>query len=152
MAATFTVILLELQPSQLYISSEKLAEMLRTVDFSTPDALDPLPIKRLGTKTILTDGHTRAFAAFRSGLSQARAFWDTDELDWEAYQICVDWCIQEGISSIADLADRVVSPQEYDELWHKRCDAMHRMLEDKRRIGQGPAPIFDEGEFGRHNT
>jgi len=139
MRNTFTVNLLDLQPSQLYISSQKLAKVLEITDFSKPESLGPLPIKRLGGKTILTDGHTRAFAAFRSGLVCIRVFWDTDNLDWEAYQICVDWCMQEGIHTIADFESRVVDSEAYEELWNKRCDIMHRKLEEERRLGHRPS-------------
>lgn len=134
MRNTFTVNLLNLQPSQLYISSQKLAKVLEITDFSKAESLEPLPIKRLGGKTVLTDGHTRAFAAFKSGLVRIRVFWDTDDLDWEAYQICLDWCTQEGINTIADLENRVVDPKAYEELWDKRCDIMHRQLEKERKL------------------
>ena len=43
---TFTVKLLDLQPSQLYISSQKLTKILEITDFSKPESLGPLPIKR----------------------------------------------------------------------------------------------------------
>ena len=81
---------------------------------------------------ILTDGHTKVFAAFLSGFKEINAYWETDELDWEAYEICVDWCVEEGIRSVADLKDKVVEFEDFEALWYKRCQAMHKTLEEKR--------------------
>ena len=67
------------------------------------------------------------------GLSEIRVFWDKDELDWEAYEICVEWCKEAGIYAITDLKDRVVNAEKYELLWHRRCDIMHKELEAKRR-------------------
>jgi NAD-dependent dihydropyrimidine dehydrogenase PreA subunit len=90
-------------------------------------------VKKLGDQIIFTDGHTRAFAAFLCGLSEVRVFWDEDELDWEAYEICVEWCKEEGIHTIADLKNRVVTQREYEKLWLKRCEKMQQDLEKRRR-------------------
>ncbi len=105
---------------------------MRDIDPLRPESLEPIPVKELGNCVIFTDGHTRALAAFLCGFTEVRVFWDEDELDWEAYEICVEWCQAEGICTIADLKDRVVAPGEYDMLWLKRCREMHESLEVKR--------------------
>ena len=132
MIYTFTMRLGKIQPSQLFISSEKLSQVMKEFDPLRIETFRPVPIKKLGKDIIFTDGHTRAFAAYLSGISEIRVFWDEDELDWEAYEICVKWCKEAGIHTIADLNDRVVSAEEYELLWHKRCDVMHKELEEKR--------------------
>ena len=137
MTDTFVMKLEEIQPSQLFISSEKLSQVIRGSVPLTIEALRPIPVKKLGNETIFTDGHTRAFAAYLSGLREIRVFWDEDEMDWEAYEICVEWCKEAGIHTIADLKDRVVSEEEYELLWHRRCDVMHKELEAKRRSKNG---------------
>ena len=81
---------------------------------------------------VITDGHTRAYTAHVAGLEAVPVFSDPDELDWEAYQICVAWCQAEGIYSIADLAGRVVSPADYEGLWYQRCREMQAALAKKR--------------------
>ena len=65
---------------------------------------------------MLTDGHTRALAALLAGRTEVRACWETGGLDWEAYRICVRWCAQEGIRTVADLGGRVVSARDYEGL------------------------------------
>ena len=118
----------DIQPSQLYINSQKLDNVLNWFKSSQYDGYDAIPIKNLNGKVIFTDGHTRAYAAYIRGLKTIKVYWDEDELDWEAYQICVDWCNLEGIKLIEDLKNRIISPAEYEILWLKRCKDMHNQL------------------------
>ncbi|HNT77774.1 MAG TPA: GNAT family N-acetyltransferase [Anaerolineae bacterium] len=124
----------EIQPSQLFVSSGKLSYVMGRFDPPTSDSLDPIPVKMLDNDVIFTDGHTRALAAFLRGLPKVRVFWDEDDLDWEAYRICVEWCKTEGIFTIADLKERVISPEDYEVLWHARCREMQQNLEACRNI------------------
>ena len=117
----------EVQPSQLYISQAKLAQVR-----AAPGLLEPLPVSRLAGRVVLTDGHTRALAAWQAGRSTIEVYWDQDELDWEAYEICVAWCDEAGIRTVADLAGRVVPPAEYEVLWLERCSRMQRALAERR--------------------
>ncbi len=122
----------EIQPSQLLVSSGKLAYVMERFDPPNPDSLDPIPVKALDGDVIFTDGHTRALAVFLSGLPEVRVFWDEDDLDWDAYRICVEWCKTEGIFTIAGLKDRIISPEDYEVLWHNRCREMQQSLEKCR--------------------
>jgi hypothetical protein len=121
-----------IQPSQLYISAHKLTRIRRCFDLSRPESLEPIPVVRLCGRTVYTDGHTRAFAAFSAGLAGVPIYWDEDELDRAAYEICVRWCERAGIHTIAGLAGRVVGPEAYQRLWLDRCARMHRRLEGVR--------------------
>jgi hypothetical protein len=125
------------QPSQLYISARKLARVRLQFDPSQPGSLAPVPVVRLCGKTVYSDGHTRAFAAFTAGHTETIAYWDEDELDGAAYEICVRWCEQAGIHTIADLAGRVVDPGAYRALWLDRCARMHERLAAQRRQMHG---------------
>jgi len=116
----------EIQPSQLYISKEKLAnvkEKFNSKDFST---LEAIPIKKIGEEIFYTDGHTRAFAAYQAGFTEIPVIWEEEKLDWEVYKICIKWCKEQGIFSIADLKGRVVDQKDYEILWYKRCDDLHK--------------------------
>ena len=123
----------EIQPSQLFISSEKLSQVMRSFDQAKHESIEPIPVKKLGDQVVFVDGHTRAFAAFQHGLSEIPVYWEEDELDWDAYEICVEWCKKEGIHTIADLKGRLVSHKEYEILWYKRCEKMHKSLEARRK-------------------
>lgn len=123
----------QLQPSQLYINQDKLSSVQTTTDFSSPEGVQPIPVKDLGGLRMMTDGHTRAFAAYLAGLTSVPTYDDPDNLDWEAYQICVDWCRAEGIHSVTDLAGRVVNAVDYERLWYDRCQIMQSDLAKKRK-------------------
>ena len=81
---------------------------------------------------VLTDGHTRALAAHLSGRTHVAAYIDQDELDLEAYQVCVGWCREAGVHTIADLASRIMTAEEYQRLWYDKCQEMHRRLARQR--------------------
>jgi hypothetical protein len=121
-----------LQPSQLYVSRQKLTKVESMFDFSNPISITPIPVKDLDGLQVVTDGHTRALGAYLAGLPAVPTYADPDDLDWEAYRICVAWCHREGINNIADLAARVVSPEDYERLWYDRCQAMQTDLAKKR--------------------
>ena len=68
----------DIHPSQFYISLEKLRQVEK---WFRPDDLshfEPVPVKRLNGRIIFTDGHTRAFAAYRKGLAKIPLVWDED--------------------------------------------------------------------------
>jgi len=76
-------------------------------------------------------------AAYRCGFDRVPVVWDEDDLDWEAYRICVDWCLAEGIRSALDLEGRLLVPEDYDVLWLGRCVAMQEALEVRRQADRG---------------
>ncbi len=81
--------------------------------------------------------HHRAFAAHRVGFNELRVVWDEDEMDWDAYRICVAWCRDVGVYTIHDLEARVISTEKYTVCWLDRCRAMQEALETKRRCAPG---------------
>jgi len=127
----------KIQPSQLYISSEKLSVVMKMFDPDKPESIEPIPIKRLGNRIVFVDGHTRAFAALLHDLSEVPVYWDDEELNWEEYKVCVEWCRKEGIHTIADLKNRVVPQKDYETLWYRRCERMQKELEAKRERKKG---------------
>lgn len=131
----FVMNLDEIQPSQLYISSEKLSEVMKKSNPVKLETIEPIPVNKLDDQVIFLDGHTRALAAFLSNLLEVRVSWDDDEwndLDLEEYKICVGWCKDEGIHTIADLKNKIISPQDYEVLWLKRCEEMHKYVKTKK--------------------
>jgi hypothetical protein len=131
MTKSFMMKLDEIQPSQLFINSEKLSLVMKTFD-ANPRSIEFIPVKKIGDQVVFVDGHTRAFASFLRGMSKVKVYWEEDELDWDAYEVCVDWCKKEGINTIADLKERVIPSKEYQVLWLDRCEKMPRELEAKR--------------------
>lgn len=120
----FLVPLAGLQPSQLCISEGKLRLVREWFDPGDQACFDPIPLKRLDGRIVMTDGHTRAVAAHFAGWSSVPACWDEDDLDMRAYTVDVQWCEEEVIRSPIDLAGRIVPHRAYERLWRKRCMEM----------------------------
>ena len=131
MVEIFQMEILNIQPSQLYISNQKLQLIQETINPEDPKLEEPIPIKNLNGKTIFVDGHTRAVALHLLGEKTIPVYWEYEELDWNMYEVCVQWCLDEGVHSIIKLANRIVSHKDYELLWYKRCDDLHSSLQQQ---------------------
>ncbi len=132
LAESFIMGLDGIQPTQLYISSEKLARVMGILGRSPPFEYEPIPVKELNGRIVYSDGHTRAFALHRLGAKEIVCCWENEPLDWDEYEVCVGWCLAEGIKTIADLEGRIIEPDAYQRLWLDRCGKMHEEIELKR--------------------
>ena len=129
MGDSFEMELSNIQPSQLYISKQKLAKVKEKFNPKDLSTLTVIPIKKIGKNIYYTDGHTRAFAAYQAGFKRIPVIWEDEDLDWEMYEICLKWCKDAGLYSIVDLSNRIVDQKEYEILWYKRCDELHKKIE-----------------------
>ena len=102
----------DLQPSQLYISKEKLDAIMSWLDPNDFTNFEPVPIKLLDGEIVITDGHTRLVAALLLGLETVPLMWDEDELNWDMYRACVKECKKQGLLSPIDLLKRIVSKDD----------------------------------------
>lgn len=64
MVRTFLMKINAIQPTQLYISSEKLNSVMKDLARTKSMVIERIPIKKLDNQIVFVDGHTRAFAAF----------------------------------------------------------------------------------------
>lgn len=122
----------KIQPSQLYINQTKLNTVLEAIEQNQTQMLEPIPIKEIDGDLVSTDGHTRAVAWLLSGNEYVDVEWEDEDLDWDAYRICVQWCKAKGITTIVDLKQRVISHENYEVLWYGRCKQMQEDLDRKR--------------------
>ena len=122
----------QIQLSQLYISSAKLAIVMKAFESGNEKELEPIPIKELDGNLVSTDGHTRLLAWYLHDYTEVECEWEDVEMDWEAYRICVQWCREEKIDTIADLKDRILDSEEYQVLWLDRCRVMQEELQTSR--------------------
>ena len=127
----------DLQPSQFYISESKLKAVECWLDPENLSGFQPIPVKLLDGKPVMTDGHTRAVAALRAGLTAVPLAWDEDDLDWDMYRACVQACLKRNILSPADLLAWIIPEEDYREKWDTWCDAMQAEIENSRRCQSG---------------
>jgi hypothetical protein len=115
----------DLRPSQLYLNSEKVEAVRKSVGKGSVAQLLPIYVKQMGGDFMITDGHHRAFVAWLNGETAVPTIIDTDEdMDWHAYEVCKDeWCKEAGILTISDLDDRIIPTDDYERLWIGRCEA-----------------------------
>ena len=124
----------DLQPSQFYISAQKLAEVRAWLDPQNLSGFAPIPVKLLDGIPVMTDGHTRAVAALMAGLGRVPLVWDEDDLDWEMYRRCVAACQERGVISPSDLLTRILPEAAYQEEWDRWCDEMQADVWCERAI------------------
>jgi hypothetical protein len=124
----FTVNILSLQPSQLFINKDKLKAIEEIAKIPNVSNFSPLPVKMLNDKMILTDGHTRATFLYLHGIISITVQWDdpwdSPLLNKKVYQQCVDWCIKEGVLNIANLSKRIISKEAYEIQWIQKCASL----------------------------
>ncbi|MHA1989600.1 MAG: hypothetical protein ACW981_01525 [Candidatus Hodarchaeales archaeon] len=132
MVDVFLKSILDIQPSQLYLNAAKIAKIKELYYPISLGNMTPIPIKQLHNDIIFVDGHTRAYMAFRKGITQIPVYWEIDtDLDWEFYEIYVNWCKFEGIKNISHLKNRIVKNSEYKVLWIKKCRKLHNNIGEK---------------------
>ncbi len=117
-----------IQPSQLYLSEKKIEQVLNSLRNSGFENAQPLPVKQLNDNIIFTDGHTRAYLLWLNGYNEIKVIWEDEDLDWKLYEICVEWCKQAGIRTIADLKNRIIDHESYKIKWIERCKKMGEKL------------------------
>ena len=116
-----------IRPSELYLSSLKLKKI-----GSKEHEIGALPVKQIAGELFYLDGHHRAYKLYMEGREEVKVYDDEDNLDWLEYLICVNWCRDEGIDSIADLGERIVEEALFKKLWLDRCKEMHEQVDDDR--------------------
>ncbi len=123
---TFRVAVDSLHVGQFYLSTRKLRGALDDFD---PAGLRPFSVRTLDGEITLTDGHHTAFVAMLMGMDEVEVSYDTDDWDWDRWEVSTRECRHQGIFRLADLVGRVVTHEKYEELWCGYCDAVHDQFE-----------------------
>lgn len=118
----------KIQPSQLYLNAAKLAKVKELYKPILLDSLPPIPIKELDNEIIFTDGHHRAYIAVSLGFENLPVYWETENLSWNLYRVCVGWCKEENITTILDLKKKIVKNTEFKKLWIKKCADLRKKM------------------------
>lgn len=122
-----------LKLSQIYLSQKKIDNVLTWFDgslrnFQPISARDFLNDGNLH----ITDGHTRAYVAWQHGIEKIPYVYDEDEivtceLGQIQYQEDIVWCDRFGLQHISALKDRILSEDDYEDLWRGRCGKMYNL-------------------------
>lgn len=122
-----------LQLTQIYLSQKKIAKIFLWFDPSLKN-FEPIPVRDFLNNGSLhmTDGHSRAFAAWKNGVKQIPCVYDEDEivactLGQIQYEKNIEWCRRFHLQHISDLEHRILPENEYEELWIGRCEKMHHL-------------------------
>ena len=123
----------DLAVSQLYLNRAKLESLEKRCGADGAGRWPPLPVHDFGDgRLTLTDGHHRAFIAFRRK-SRVPIVYDTDAIVTGGqgrllYESALLWCRRSRLRSVADLESRIVSDAEYRVLWDGRCERARNLL------------------------
>ena len=124
----------ELGLSQIYLNNQKLLNIEKWFNSNDLSKFHPLPVHDFGNgKLTLTDGHSRAFIAYKYGLDKIPVVYDTDEITTSdigqsLYKNDIVWCERFHLNDIRDLEARIISNEEYQKLWIDRCDRAYDLL------------------------
>lgn len=120
--------------SQIYLCSEKIASVTEWFHPKCMEHFQPLPVHDFGNNTYtLTDGHTRAYVAYKNGISVLPVYYDKDEIVTNQigqmlYRADMEWCRRFQLSHIKQLEHRIVNKSRYQKLWMDRCDRSYNLL------------------------
>lgn len=120
--------------SQIYLSSDKIASVVEWFNPQCMDNFQPLPVHNFGdNKYTLTDGHTRAYVAYKNGVSVLPVVYDhddmiTNQIGQMLYKADIDWCKRFKLSHIEHLENRILNKSAYQTLWIERCDRSYNLL------------------------
>lgn len=126
--------LLELGMSQLYLSRDKLNGVHTWLNLNSAARMTPLPVHDFGDgRYTLTDGHTRAYAAWQLGLDRIPITYDRDDIVARGmgpalYRMDIEWCARFGIRDVRQLAGRIVDGVDYERLWIRRCERGYNLI------------------------
>ncbi len=124
--------ILEIQPSQFYLSKDKIDKINQWFDVTNLSNFEPVTVIKIDDNYIFTDGHTRAFVAYMAGLKEIPIVYDEDSLDLEAYHLYTLACKERNITNISMLKNRILTKDEYYQKWLCWCNVVHEVLQLQR--------------------
>ncbi|MHA1672576.1 MAG: hypothetical protein ACTSYI_03025 [Promethearchaeota archaeon] len=133
MENVFYMDLTDMFPSQLFLNREKIKAIQDQINPFVLENIPPISIRKFGNKIVFLDGHTRAFLAHENGLSKVPVYWETEEYDWELYEICIQWCQEEKILHISELKNKILEKKSFEKLWIGKCNVKSEELEKERK-------------------
>jgi len=126
--------IMELGLSQIYLNEDKIRAIEKWFNPDNMDIFEPLTVHDYGNgKYTLTDGHSRAYVAYKNGLTGIPIVYDNDEIvageiGQKLYRTDIEWCNRFSIYNISHLKHRIISNEDYQRLWVERCNRSYNLL------------------------
>ena len=126
--------IMELGLSQIYLNEDKITAIEKWFNSDNMNILEPLTVHDYGNgKYTLTDGHSRAYVAYKNGLAVIPIVYDNDEIvagemGQKLYRADIEWCNRFSIYNISHLKHRIICNEDYQRLWVERCDRSYNLL------------------------
>lgn len=126
--------LLSLGLSQIYLNENKISAIEKWFHPDDLSNFTPLTVHDYGNgRYTLTDGHSRAFVAYKHGLTHIPIIYDHDDIVASdtaqlLYRADITWCDRFHIENISHLENRIISHETYQQLWIGRCDRSYDLL------------------------
>lgn len=130
----FRIDINEITPEQLTVDKVKLDRVNSWIE--RPEDIIVSCVK-IGNKIVSIDGHSRLVAAYNKGFEYVYAYMEPDIGNIQFYETCMRWCEEQGIFTIKDLSDRVVTPEEHERLWINRCQTYLKEQREKINSQEG---------------
>ena len=125
----------ELGLSQIYLNQDKIHNLHTWFDPLKIKEYEPLPVRDFygNGKYVLTDGHTRAYLCYKSGITKIPVMIDQDdivtcEMGIKLYREYIRWCNRFHIHTVKDLEHRMITSSDYVFLWIERCDRLYQLI------------------------
>ena len=125
MKVNIKVNIVDLHPTQLYLSEKKLEGIQTLYQSAEIINIDPISILAFGDYLLITDGHHRAYQALLAGRDTISAEWDRDGGD-ELYHLYAQACEERKIYSVQDLKNHILVQDEYEAKWYNWCDGFNQ--------------------------
>lgn len=126
--------IMELGVSQIFLNEDKIKAVEEWFDLGNMHIFEPLTVRDFGNgKYTLTDGHSRAYVAYKNGITVIPIVYDNDEIvageiGQKLYKTYIEWCNRFFIFNISHLAKRIINNDDYQRLWIERCDRSYNLL------------------------
>lgn len=126
--------IMELGVSQIFLNEGKIKAVEEWFDLGNMHIFEPLTVRDFGNgKYTLTDGHSRAYVAYKNGITVIPIVYDNDEIvageiGQKLYKTDIEWCNRFFIFNISHLAKRIINNDDYQRLWIERCDRSYNLL------------------------
>lgn len=120
--------------SQIYLNQDKITSIMGWFHPPYMDNFKPLSVHDFGNNAYtITDGHTRAYVAYKSGISYLPVQYDNDDLvagevGQMLYKADLEWCQRFRLTHIKQLENRILDNSSYQKLWIGRCDRSYDLL------------------------